>query len=273
MKITKLSLIGCVILLGCVNVFSQDSASYGIISQNIKLKTKEVRGNVHANNTVLLDRNSVDGQITACEKIKLISGEPTDNMVAPVIDSKSNLDQSNTPRSKSRDIDSVPSFTNWPSLPLDYYKSIAQSNNQYYVGNVRWTDRDIDLIAPSGIIPGGVVYVTNGYFSLTTIKKSPLTVCIVADKGIHIRGVCNLIAPTGFPVMVVFGENNQEKTSGIRISVGNSSICGLLYSINNKLDVSGISNIEGQLMSKDLITIGGNSTIIYSNCVDSLITE
>jgi len=273
MKMVKLSLCGCIILLGCLNVFSQDSGSYGILSQNIRLNTTKVRGNIHANGVITLNRNSVDGQITASDKIRLRSGESTDNMVAPNIESSENLNQSSTPRSKSRDVDSVLSFTNWPSLPLDYYRSIAQSNSHYYTGNVKWTDRDIDLIAPSGTISGGVVYVANGYFSLVSSKKPPLAVCIVADKGIKINGACDLVAPTGFPVMVVFGENSTEKSSGIRIAVTRSSIRGLIYSINNKIDVSGIAYIEGQLISKDSVSVSGDSTLVYSNCVDSLIIQ
>jgi len=126
------------------------------------------------------------------------------------------------------------------------------------------------LIAPSGTISGGVVYVSNGYFSLVSSKKSPLTVCVVAEKGIKINGVCNLVAPTGFPVMAVFGENSKEKSSGIRIALSSSSIRGLIYSINNKIDVSGIAYIEGQLISKDFVSVGGGIELVYSNCVDSL---
>lgn len=273
MKMIKLSLCGCIILLGCLNVFSQDSGSYGILAQSIKLNTTKVKGNIRANGVISLNRNSVEGQITASEKIRLISGESTSNMVAPNIESNENLNQSLTPRSKSRDVDSVSSFTNWPSLPLDYYRSIAQSNSHYYTGDVKWTDRDVDLIAHSGIISGGVVYVADGYFSLVSSKKSSLNVCIVADKGINIRGACDLVAPTGFPAMVVFGDNSKEKSSGIRIAVTRSSIRGLIYSINNKINVSGIAYIEGQLISKDSVSIRGDSTLVYSNCIDSLIIQ
>jgi hypothetical protein len=258
-------------LFGCVNVFSQDSGSYGILSQNVRLNTTKVKGDVRANRVILLDRNSVDGQIIAGDKIKLRSGESTANMVAPNIESNENSNQSPAPRSTSRDVDSVLSFTNWPSLPLDYYKSIAQSNSHYYTGDIKWTDRDIDLIAPSGIISGGVVYISNGYFNLTSSKKPPLTACFVAEKGIKINGSCNLVAPTGFPVMVVFGENSEEKTSGIRIALARSSIHGLIYSTSNRIDVSGIVYIEGQLISKDSVNIGGNVELVYSNCVDSLV--
>jgi len=257
-------------LLGCANVFSQDSGSYSILSQNIRLNTTKVKGDIRANGVVLLNRNSVDGRITAGDKIKLRLGETTDNMVAPNIESQENSNQSPVPLSTSSDGGSVLSFTNWPSLPLDYYKSIAQSNNHYYTGNVKWIDRDIDLIAPSGTISGGVVYVSNGYFSLVSSKKSPLTVCVVAEKGIKINGVCDLVAPTGFPVMVVFGENSKEKSSGIRIALSSSSIHGLIYSINNKIDISGIAYIEGQLISKDFVSVGGGIELVYSNCVDSL---
>lgn len=273
MKMVKLSLCGCIILLGCLNVFSQDSGSYGILAQSIKLNTTKVKGNIRANGVISLNRNSVEGQITASEKIRLISGESTSNMVAPNIESNENLNQSLTPRSKSRDVDSVSSFTNWPSLPLDYYRSIAQSNSHYYTGDVKWTDRDVDLIAHSGIISGGVVYVADGYFSLVSSKKSSLNVCIVADKGINISGACDLVAPTGFPAMVVFGDNSKEKSSGIRIAVTRSSIRGLIYSINNKINVSGIAYIEGQLISKDSVSISGDSTLVYSNCIDSLIIQ
>jgi hypothetical protein len=276
MKLNNLKLVVWVFiylnLLGCINVFSQDSGSYGILSRNIRLNATKVKGDIRANGVVLLNRNSVDGQIIAGDKIELRSGESTTNMVAPNIESNENQNRSPVLRSNPRDTDTGLSFTNWPSLPLDYYKSIAQSNNHYYTGDIKWTDRDINLIAPSGTISGGVVYISNGYLNLISSKKYPLTACFVAEKGIKINGSCNLVAPTGFPVMVVFGKNSPEKTSGIRIAVSASSIHGLIYSISNRIDVSGIAYIEGQLISGDFVSVGGNVELVYSNCVDSLLT-
>jgi hypothetical protein len=42
--------------------------------------------------------------------------------------------------------------------------------------------------------------------------------------------------------------------------------------MNYRIDVSGIAYIEGQLISGDFVSVGGNVELVYSNCVDSLLT-
>lgn len=210
-------------------------------------------GKVHANGIVTKSGgDDLRGTITSCVKIcRYGSGSIYGDVTAPVFDTGGSGHIYGAVNK---------SFVNSISTPAisfeTLYKNYAQSNSQFYQGNVTYnTDADV-------IVPGGILYV-NGSFSKS--GKGKFTGCIIATGNIDISGSGNCTSVGDLPFAV--STNGNITWSG----TGTMNINGLIYAQNGSFTHSGSKSLilTGQLIVKTLINKSGTGdfTVNYKRSV------
>ncbi len=149
-----------------------------------------------------------------------------------------------------------------PSVPntLDYYKSLAQANGTYYVGN--------KTFSTNGAVLSGVIFVDGGNLKIKGNNISG-TVTFVTNTGrIEFNGnnlnftayVDKLLAYAGNPTG--YGDDDPE----IEVNGNNANFKGTLYSTKGDVDIEGNDfTLEGALIGTGETEIDGNNARVTFN--------
>lgn len=244
-------------------------SSYSIICSDLKIGGNSAvilsNGIIQANNSIGLNGNvKVTGLIVACNNINATKNNTVidGNVISKVIDTKIIVNGTKV-------ITNVNEYNTFPTLPIDYYRKIAQLNNRYYAGDVKWNKADIEKNTVNGVVPGGIIYV-QGFFECSPETPVSLKACIIAEKGIK-WNAGDLIAPDGLPLMIVLEPVSHPDVGIINIGAGNRILSGLIYSIRGNIIFHGSGSIYGHLFAKEEIWFSGTPDVIaYTNFIDNL---